>query len=297
VQRRTYRLPAQVAEDLEEREAVSAFKSRAASPALVETNNDWYSPIYMEPSRLRASDLNEVLQPDHIERLLYTNQPLQAYGALFKWDVVFDGLLELNMQAWAEIAARHSYPAPDADDVQRAMDMRAERAVERVFLWTNDWGEIRGLAFEFYELSSRLFREHTFEPSEGCVPWLKLLNEYSVPCCLCSRLDAASTDHAVQTAGVDKYFTGIVTADDGPATLEETFLLGFVKLKRPPSRCVVFENDPKGITAAHDVLAKAVAIVGKHPGYELKNAEMRIFGLDELTLMSMREVFSDMAPI
>ena len=42
--------------------------------------------------------------------------------------------------------------------------------------------------------------------------------------------------------------------------------------------------------------SKVVAIVGKHPGYDLKHAELRVSGLDELTLMSIRDVFRDEAP-
>ena len=106
---------------------------------------------------------------------------------------------------------------------------------------------------------------------------------------------------------------------DGVQTLEEALLLGFVKMKRPPSRCVVFDTEPQGVTAAHDVQCKAVGLVGKHAGYEskrlldtytyerrrtrtrisyryeLKHAEKRLFGFDEMTLMALREVFSDEA--
>ena len=41
----------------------------------------WYAALAEAPDRLRASDLNEVLPPDHLERLRFTNSPLQAYGA------------------------------------------------------------------------------------------------------------------------------------------------------------------------------------------------------------------------
>lgn len=270
-----------------------ARSARSSSPALVDTYADYFSPLRQAPGQLRASDLEEVLQPDHMERLRFTNNPLQAYGALFRWEVLFDGLVELNLRAWTEIADRHSLPRPDAEDVQRAMGMRAERAIQRVFWWTDDWGRTRELSFDFYELYARIFREHSFQPTDGAEQWLDVLNEYRVPCCLCSRLDQSSTRLATESAGIDHLFQEVVCAEDGVQTLEETFLVAFVKIKRPPSRCVVFDNEPEGVTAAHDVLAKAVGLVGKHAGYELKHAEKRLFGLDEMTLMSLREVFSD----
>jgi len=267
--------------------------ARATAPALVDTYADFYAPLRQSPGQLRASDLDEVLQPDHIERLRFSNNPLEAYGALFRWEVVFQGLLELNLRAWIEIADRHGLTHPDSSDVQRAMGMRAERAIQQVFWWTDDWGRTRELAFDFYELYARIFREHKFQPAEGAEQWLDVLNEYRVPCCLCSRLDKYTTQLAAESAGLDHLFQAVVCAEDDVQTLEETFLVSFVKIKRPPSRCVVFDDEPLGVTAAHEVLAKAVGLVGKHAGYELKHAEKRLFGFDDMTLMSMREIFSE----
>lgn len=274
----------------------TAFGSglRSPSPAPTDSYADFFSPLRAPPSQLRASDLDEVLQPDHMDRLRFSNSPLQAYGALFRWDALFtDDMFELNKRAWVEIADRHGMPHPDDDDVQRAMGMRVERAITQVFRWTDDWGQTRGIAYDFYELYARIFREHTFEAARGSKGWLELLNEYRVPCALCSRLDKFSTEHACESAGLSHLFQAMVSAEDDVQTLEETFLVAFVKLGRPPSRCVVFDNEPQGVTAAHDVLAKSVALVGKHPGYELKHAEKRLFDMDEMTLMSLREVFSD----
>jgi hypothetical protein len=47
----------------------------------------YYASLMEAPDRLRPGDLNEVLQPDHMGRLRFTNFPLQSYGVLFKWEV------------------------------------------------------------------------------------------------------------------------------------------------------------------------------------------------------------------
>ncbi|KAK9282622.1 hypothetical protein L1049_010841 [Liquidambar formosana] len=44
----------------------------------------------------------------------------------------------------------------------------------------------------------------------------------------------------------------IVTKEDGMESLAHRFLSAAVKLDRKPSKCVVFEDDPRGITAAHN---------------------------------------------
>lgn len=43
------------------------------------------------------------------------------------------------------------------------------------------------------------------------------------------------------------------------------FDCGFIQLDRKPSKCVVFEDDPRGITAAHNCTMMAVALIGAHP--------------------------------
>ena len=42
-----------------------------------------------------------------------------------------------------------------------------------------------------------------------------------------------------------------------------------LQLDRKPSKCVVFEDDPRGITAAHNCTMMAIALIGAHPAYVL----------------------------
>lgn len=39
----------------------------------------------------------------------------------------------------------------------------------------------------------------------------------------------------------------------------------FMQLDRKPSKCVVFEDDPRGVTAAHNCTMMAVALIGAYP--------------------------------
>lgn len=60
-------------------------------------------------------------------------------------------------------------------------------------------------------------------------------------------------------------FIGIISAINLFNLLNLLFLS--LKLDRPPSKCIVFEDDPRGITAAHNCSMKAIAIIGAHPAY------------------------------
>lgn len=44
-----------------------------------------------------------------------------------------------------------------------------------------------------------------------------------------------------------------------------------MQLDRKPSKCVVFEDDPRGVTAAHNCTMMAVGLIGAHPAYVFKH--------------------------
>ena len=142
-------------------------------------------------------------------------------------------------------------------------------------------------------------KEFEFEPSAGVISWLTLLKEYEVPCCLCAgtSLGAAEAQQVMSKAGLTQYFEACVTAEDGCETPEQSYLVGSIKLRRPPQRCVVFEDDPRGVAAAHETSAKAVALMGSHFGSDLRHADMRVSAFDDLSLMSLRDLFKDLPPI
>ena len=176
--------------------------------------------------------------------------------------------------------------------------MRPERAIQQTFRWTDDWGETQKLAFEHYQAKSSVLQSLEFEAAEGAREWLALLNEYQVPCCVCAgtSLDRAAARRALSTAGLDELLEQCeyVTVEDGCETAEQTYLVACIKVQRPPERCVVFEDDVHGVIAAHEATAKAVAVVSSAAnGSDLRIADQRVSSLDELSLMSLRELFKD----
>jgi len=256
----------------------------------------YYAALSESPDQLRGSDLNEVLQPDYLDRLKFTNFPLQAYGAVFKWEVLVCDAVSAYRKPWQVVADEHGLPMPDDDYIMRAVGTRPERAIMQMFNWSDDWGETQKLAFEHYEAKAATFREAAFTPAEGVLDWLRLLKQYEVPCCLCAgtSLDRACAEAVVKSAGLDEFIDAYVTAEDGCEQEIESYLVSCIKVRRPPEKIVVFENDARGIVAAHEALTKAIAIVDGHAnGSDLRHADLRVGGMDALSLMSLRELFKD----
>jgi len=116
--------------------------------------------------------------------------------------------------AWAEVAENNSLPIPDEDETDRALGHRPEVAITKVFRWQSaidDWGEAQSLAFDFGQIYGRRIREHSFTPRPGVLRLLETLNNYEVPCCLCSGLDEDMTEEAVADAGLDGLFQKVAS--------------------------------------------------------------------------------------
>ncbi|MED6112464.1 hypothetical protein PIB30_061964 [Stylosanthes scabra] len=64
-------------------------------------------------------------------------------------------------------------------------------------------------------------------------------------------------------------------------------------LDRKPSKCVVFEDDPRGVTAAHNCTMMVVALIGAHPAYDLGQADLAAANFGELSVINLRKLFAN----
>ena len=243
---------------------------------------------------LTAKDLNDRLRPDNLERLRYTLHPEEAFGNVFRFDgVVSADAHSLELESWQEVAREYGFPEPDRALLPRIYDSLPERIVERTLQWTDDWGDIKRIAYRQNEIYRERFANHAHRPREGIAQWLEALCRHSMPCCVYSRMDREHVRRALKDLGLDEYFTETVSAEDGAEGSQQWFLTAALKIRRPPQKCVAYEDSPTGVILAHDALMRCVALVGLYPAYELHVADATVFGLDELTVLNVRRLFAD----
>ena len=106
-------------------------------------------------------------------------------------------------------------------------------------------------------LSCQLWQDWDHQLLEETKAWLESLYKASIPICLCSEMDAASLQSSLKKMGVGEIADQcvLVTAEDDVDTRAQMYLTSALKLNRPPEFCVVFDNDPEGISSAHDISA------------------------------------------
>jgi beta-phosphoglucomutase-like phosphatase (HAD superfamily) len=87
----------------------------------------------------------------------------------------------------------------------------------------------------------------------------------------------------------------LVTADDEHETQAQALLAAAIQLNRPPNHCVVFDDCPLGITAAHNVSMKAVAVARPQytPAWKLRAADVTVSSLSQLAVYNVRRLFAN----
>ncbi|KAI9110877.1 hypothetical protein K1719_018315 [Acacia pycnantha] len=235
--------------------------------------------------------LNEKLQDGFLQRIRYAMKPDEAYGLIFSWDNVVVDTRALRWNAWKQLASEEGKDIPEDGGVKRSLLYSgADYMLQKHFLCDETDNKQDKLKLRFSQLYyDNLLKLET--PVEGLKDWLEAVYTARIPCAVVSSLDRRSMTEALERMGLQKYFQATVTEEDGMESIAHRFLSAAVKLDRKPAKCVVFEDDPRGVTAAHNCTMMAVALIGTYPAYHLGQADLAIAGFSELSVINLRRLF------
>ncbi|XP_075502604.1 5-amino-6-(5-phospho-D-ribitylamino)uracil phosphatase, chloroplastic-like isoform X1 [Primulina tabacum] len=250
------------------------------------------------PLKVDVDFLNDRMQEGFLQRIRYAMKPDEAYGLIFSWDNVVANTRALKLAAWEKLASEEGKEIPRDDSVQRVLHYAGADHVLRkvweslVLLWGMAEADLDRLKLRLSELYYHKLVELS-EPIEGIKEWLDAIVTSRIPCAVVSSLDRKNMVEALERMGLKKFFQAIVSEEDGMDSIAHRFLSAAVKLDRKPSKCVVFEDDPRGITAAHNCTMMAVALIGAHPAYDLGQADLAVASFNELSVINLRRLFAD----
>ncbi|PIA58045.1 hypothetical protein AQUCO_00500163v1 [Aquilegia coerulea] len=244
------------------------------------------------PLKVDVDFLNEKLQEGFLKRIRYAMKPDEAFGLIFSWDNVLADSRALRLSSWQQLAYEEGKNISEDADVQSSLlYAKVDHVLRKVLFWENRESELERLESRL----SQLYYENMLKltkPIEGVKEWLDAVSTARIPCALVSCLDRKCLLETLHQMGLNKYFQAIVTKEDGMDSIAHRFLSAAVKLDRKPSKCVVFEDDLRGITAAHNCTMMAVALIGAHPAYELVQADLAVASFSELSVINLRRLFA-----
>ncbi|XP_039174156.1 5-amino-6-(5-phospho-D-ribitylamino)uracil phosphatase, chloroplastic isoform X2 [Eucalyptus grandis] len=217
------------------------------------------------PLKMDVDFLNDRLQEGFLQRIRYAMKPDEAYGLIFSWDNVVVDTQSLKLKALKQLAIEEGKELPEDIRLQKLM---------------------------LHAGADHLLHKLT-EPMEGLKEWMDAVHTARVPCAVVSSLDRKTMIEALDHLKLTKYFQAVVSEEDGMESIAHRFLSAALKLDRKPSKCIVFEDDPRGVTAAHNCTMMAIALIGSHPAYDLEQADLTVASFNELSVINLRRLFAN----
>lgn len=246
-----------------------------------------------EAVRLDVDTLNEKLQHRGAARLRHVQAPDEAFGMIFSFDGCVGNTRGALVRAAARLAEQSGRPALHAHQ-QQALALRST-STERLFIdilgWADNMKHAQQLSYELAELYAEELTTLA-EPIPGLREWVAALSKFNVPCAIVTSLDRMTVTRVLQRMGLHDFFVCMVTADEGMETVSQRLLSVSMQLHRPPNHCVLFGDSPNDIVAAHNCTMKAVAVCTAYPAYQLKQADLTVARLSDLTVYNMRRLFA-----
>lgn len=181
---------------------------------------------------------------------------------------------ELHVKSWQTVARRHGFACADPDYIGKC-GLRTVAVIRDLLQWPVSAFEAEQIGWEKEELYRQWIREGGIHPIRGVVDFLTAAGEAGIPCAIGSSAPRENVEICLQVLGVQALFPVTVSGEDvargKPAP--DIFLKAAAGLKIAPEHCLVFEDAPAGIEAAHAAGMYVMALRTSHPAQSLAAAD------------------------
>jgi HAD superfamily hydrolase (TIGR01509 family) len=212
-------------------------------------------------------------------------------GAIFDWDGVLIDSSAHHEASWERLAKERGLPLPEGH-FKRGFGMKNEVVIPKVLQWGDQPELVQELSLRKEALYREIILERGISTLPGAREWLEQLRENGIPCVVGSSTHRLNIEVTLQVLGLKDFFVSIVSAEDVSHGKPdpEVFLVAASRIDRPPAQCVVFEDALVGIEAAHRGGMKVIAVASTNPFEALKDADIVVHRLDELSVPQLEKL-------
>ena len=206
-----------------------------------------------------------------------------TFGAIFDMDGVLVDSNAAHFAAFRRIGADLGLAFSDAE-LQQTFGMHNNQIFPLLLQRELAFAYVQELADQKEAYYRELARE-ALQPIAGAVALLRALRAAGWRTAIGSSGPAQNVRLAIDVLGIGAELDAVVTGDDvthgKPAP--DVFLKCLARLDMPAERCVVLEDAPQGVTAAHAAGVVAVALTSSRPAEMLDHADLVVDALAELS--------------
>ena len=199
--------------------------------------------------------------------------PISAF--LFDLDGVVVDSNGLHVASWREVARRHGFDCPDPDHIGKC-GLRTGAVIRDLLRWPVDEAAAARLGDEKEAIYREWIRRDGIAPIPGVVEFLAAARRLGIRCAIGSSAPRENVDLCLRALGLKGVFAATVSgaevARGKPAP--DIFLKAAAGLGARPAECLVFEDAPAGIAAAHAAGMRVLALATSHAREELAGADV-----------------------
>jgi beta-phosphoglucomutase family hydrolase len=212
-------------------------------------------------------------------------------GVIFDWDGVIIDSSEFHEKSWEKLASEEALLLPPGH-FKKGFGMKNEVIIPDILHWSTDRLEINRLADRKEALYREMIAEEGLQPLPGIVEFLSILKDLNIPCAIGSSTPRLNLEVAMKHLNLEMYFDAIVSGDDVKESKPDpkVFILAAQRIGCKPEKCIVIEDAPVGIAAAHYGGMKVIGVATTHPLYTLKEADIVVQSLKELDFAKVKEL-------
>ena len=201
-----------------------------------------------------------------------TPSPIPAF--IFDMDGVVVDSNDLHVASWKEVAQRHGFACTDPEHIGKC-GLRTVAVIRDLLRWPVSESEASCIGFEKEEIYRQWVRQKGIGSIPGVLEFLAQARKQGIPCAIGSSAPRENVDICLHSLRIETYFSATVSGADvqrgKPAP--DIFLKAAEKMGIPPSQCLVFEDAPAGIAAAHAAGMRALALLTSHTQDEIAAAD------------------------
>ena len=196
------------------------------------------------------------------------------HALVFDCDGVVVDSNRLHVETWRETAAAHGYPMADPEHIGKC-GLRTIAVIRDLLRWPVDEEEAVRLGEEKESRYRECIRAGGIEPIAGVRETLEKAAALGLPCALGSSAPRENARLCLESLGLVPFFKAVVTGEDVERGKPhpDIFLAAARKLGVPPEECLVIEDAPAGVEAAHRAGMRAIALLTSHTPEELAAAD------------------------
>ncbi|MGB9724171.1 MAG: HAD family hydrolase [Chloroflexia bacterium] len=129
-----------------------------------------------------------------------------------------------------------------------------------------------------------LIAQEGLMPLPGALDWLRRLHRQGIPQAVVSSAPRENIEAVLEALGISGLFQALISGEEVEQGKPDpaSFLLAAQRLGMSPKRCVVVEDAPAGVEAAHRAGMVCLAVATTHPRERLVAADEVTESLDEL---------------